>query len=95
MRGYRPYVARNKSTWRHYELRKPSHRFSRGSQVLVKAHPHSEGAIMRNGLSPASRLNAILHEQPKDFEGFSGIVDERVIERLARQIVQKKGRTKP
>jgi hypothetical protein len=60
---------------------------------LVQSDHIIEEAIMRNGFSPASRLNAILHEQPQDFEGCSGIVDERVIERLARQIVQEKGRT--
>ena len=40
---------------------------------------HSEEAEMRSLSSPASRLNAILHEQPADYDACSGTVNERVV----------------
>jgi ribosomal protein L34E len=57
----------------------------------IKECDESNDAQMRMRKSPAAYLNAILHEQLKDFEATGEIITDKVIDQLAKRIAQEKG----
>lgn len=67
----------------------------RAIQKWIKEKEEVKAQRMRRcggGPSPAAQLNAILHEQLKDFEASGGVIKDDAILRLAQHIVQQKGR---